>query len=737
MNNIPLNLTPVPQIQPPNDNVIARSDGTGRELTDGVKPNNYPSVHVDPGMVFWQENPNPDGNFIWNGPFPNVTFDLHGVYSALNSVELYYGGFVDLQGPQGMNISFSLDDATYTAPTLYNSAPQGYPNNLNMAYHTATEPLGYSASDFRYVNVEFIPSANPVNGTGFLTMGEVTFDGIFESVVTEPYPFLGRGHRVLLENGLQIKATAQPVETGSFDTALWAESNFTTVRLSGSGPDADLQFALMPPAPGIPWGTGANMSPYIYPYLTASAYPYQSSLISVQVTDERLIGPASDPEIALRLDNMKTAFETIRNLNLNVMVYANNQPQTDEDMRYYMQYTKPDMLHTGGFPFQGHGWTLGGSPASLYESLEQYRKLGLEGNDGTGTEPIPVGLYTQTFVWAEHTVSESEIRLDNFAAWAFGVKSVEAYFYDSWPDDPGGNPPLQPIMFTGPGTNVPTNKFYQVAETNRQSLNLGPALIRLISTDLRMKMGRHQDEFGVPVTNDRPGAGTGTLSEVSAWDSAADPYITSIAATNLGLANNALEGDVIVGYFKPLDPSFTNPGHEDDIYFMIVNGLSYEYESYYDCQQEIHIEFDFVDSGITSLQRLSRDMGLVEEVSLVHTSGSLYYLDLTLDGGTGDLFKFNNGGTFVLEPTTIGLLPGDFDNDGDVDGVDFLAWQTGYYTAAGALRGDGDSDNDGDVDGVDFLAWQTGYPTNVNPELATLGLLLLGGLALLRREGKH
>ncbi len=84
-------------------------------------------------------------------------------------------------------------------------------------------------------------------------------------------------------------------------------------------------------------------------------------------------------------------------------------------------------------------------------------------------------------------------------------------------------------------------------------------------------------------------------------------------------------------------------------------------------------------------------------------------------------------------------LPGDFDGDGDVDGVDFSHWQTGYPTASGASLADGDADGDGDVDGADFGLWQENYPTNLGgttmiPEPATLGLLLMGGLALLKRR---
>ncbi len=85
----------------------------------------------------------------------------------------------------------------------------------------------------------------------------------------------------------------------------------------------------------------------------------------------------------------------------------------------------------------------------------------------------------------------------------------------------------------------------------------------------------------------------------------------------------------------------------------------------------------------------------------------------------------------IVEP-----LAGDFDADNDVEGTDFGFWQTGYPTASGATLADGDADGDGDVDGTDFGLWQANYPTNMGsaaaiPEPATLGLMLVSGLALL------
>ena len=83
-------------------------------------------------------------------------------------------------------------------------------------------------------------------------------------------------------------------------------------------------------------------------------------------------------------------------------------------------------------------------------------------------------------------------------------------------------------------------------------------------------------------------------------------------------------------------------------------------------------------------------------------------------------------------------IPGDFDSDGDADGDDFLVWQNGFPTSTGATLLDGDADGDEDVDGDDFLIWQNSFPypaaLSKTPEPASLGLLALGGLLMLRRR---
>jgi hypothetical protein len=56
--------------------------------------------------------------------------------------------------------------------------------------------------------------------------------------------------------------------------------------------------------------------------------------------------------------------------------------------------------------------------------------------------------------------------------------------------------------------------------------------------------------------------------------------------------------------------------------------------------------------------------------------------------------------------TKFDQISADFDEDGDVDGSDFLTWQKNLGKLLGATHGEGDADGDGDVDSEDLIAVQ-------------------------------
>lgn len=103
-------------------------------------------------------------------------------------------------------------------------------------------------------------------------------------------------------------------------------------------------------------------------------------------------------------------------------------------------------------------------------------------------------------------------------------------------------------------------------------------------------------------------------------------------------------------------------------------------------------------------------------------------------------WTFGESNVFWTDNFQVGLpqTQGDFDGDGDVDGADFVVWQTNFPTTTGAASGQGDADGDSDVDGADFAIWQASFPSGASspgtspvPEPPAVLLMSLAGAMLL------
>ena len=77
-------------------------------------------------------------------------------------------------------------------------------------------------------------------------------------------------------------------------------------------------------------------------------------------------------------------------------------------------------------------------------------------------------------------------------------------------------------------------------------------------------------------------------------------------------------------------------------------------------------------------------------------------------------------GAFESESVVVPQPSADFDDDDDVDGADFLAWQRGFSIIDTATSGDGDANEDGDVDGLDLAIWQQQFGTSTPVGLASV-----------------
>ena len=430
---------------------------------------------------------------------------------------------------------------------------------------------------------------------------------------------LSKGQQVLVDRGLQIDGlvalTSDPfhlstLQSTNFTAPLWAWTS--DVSKLGS-------------APGAPWAKWFDYT--TQNDLTAAESPYRSNLVQLYVGDEQYLNtPSIFTDTVNWFNANRSKFPTT--------IVLTNQWGTEvaeSTMIDFVSQANPDAVNFDNYPYVVGG---GSYIAEQYADLSKYRRLGLGSYIGaSGNAPRPYGLFIQTYQStgdSRRAPSDSEMRRGLFAAWTAGYTFASTFTYNS-----GAT-----TLFTNGGDNTITTLGTQFKESARQSRNLGPTLVKLISKGAATRFIAGQDSSGT--VHDVP-------SGWSPWAAGAeaDPYTTSITVTNTGIKNNGKPGDVLVGYFNPMLDSYDGPAFTNEQYFMVTNGLADPTGVVADCKQDVTLDFNFVASGINSLQRLRRSDGQVESVPLTQISGNHYRVTLSLDGGTGDLFKFNDGAPFV------------------------------------------------------------------------------------------
>jgi hypothetical protein len=299
----------------------------------------------------------------------------------------------------------------------------------------------------------------------------------------------------------------------------------------------------------------------------------------------------------------------------------------------YLHVVQPDVLQFGVYPFRD-SQTL---PTDDYLNVRYYRGLAAVREAGLRAD-VPYFVFVQSFDGGDtYHPSESEMRMQVFASLAHGFKGISYFMFGHYDGGDGGL-----LGFTDASeSSYTTNPIYGYArDTNTEVARLGETLKMLTSTQVRFLPGKHMQG---------PSEVANTLPQgVTQWNAVTDdPFITSIEAANTGAVSGITEGDLLIGHFVPSLEGLDGDQFTDESYFMVVNLLKDQHASAAGAAQQITVDFDFGASGINSLQRLNRNTGEIEVVPLTPMGGSLYQLDFDLPGGTGDLFKYNTGASFV------------------------------------------------------------------------------------------
>ncbi|MCT4687660.1 LamG-like jellyroll fold domain-containing protein [Vallitalea sp.] len=458
-----------------------------------------------------------------------------------------------------------------------------------------------------------------------------------------PTPNLSNASKVLIDKGIQVQAWVTTDETNRYVLSPedWDAINFTAPTYYE--PDlynSDFHSARPNSLWSIaqaPYGTHLSSGPTNNNhFLTDEQRANIDNLVTMCFGDEE------GYSIGL-VNKLKAWYDLSKSLYPKALVH-NNQwagQWSEGSLRHYIQTAKPDLLtydtyyfdetETGGYIFM----------SSCANNTRVYRKLALEGYDGTGQSPIAFGQYLTGFKTGKmgfqsgnYVISESQINLIPFTTVTMGGKWIN---YFRWAPDMDFC-----LIYDRDGNK--TEPFYHYAGMAKEITNIGPHLVRLNSSKIYMVPGKHKDglhdyDNPLPIL-------------VGAWNSSVDEYITDIKVENMGDVNFGLAGDVMVGYFELL-PGLTDAQKAGVItsdnpkYFMITNGLvnndglnSIEKDKGLcsNSKQRITLTMDIGNRNPNSLKKVDRSTGNVVDVTLTNISGTVYTYQFELGGGKGDLF---------------------------------------------------------------------------------------------------
>ncbi len=353
----------------------------------------------------------------------------------------------------------------------------------------------------------------------------------------------------------------------------------------------------------------------------------------------------------------------------------------------FIAIIEPDILMYDHYPFEAGGDTTKG----FYSDLMVVRSKALAAN-------IPYWTFIQSWANAGSRLpSESDLRMHIFTHLAAGYSGLSYFTYDRWDD--GG-------LLDAAG--APTPLYYLAADVNAEVLNLAGSLRFLTSTGVRYLRGQYKF-LGISLQDNPVPRGMTTWTAGSGGDT----HITGADVDTSDQANYGEGKDGVIGFFSD------DAGRR---YFMLVNAWHAAGTSAASAALPFYVQFD---ASVDALLELDRDTG--EQVLVPLTNNRL---EVTLLGGSGRLYKYNDG------PFAPATGPGpDAGVDGGMPGGDAGSFDGGASGGdGGASGGDGGSGADSGGGPAADGDGQGGCGCESSPEPSGAFLLLLLGGWLLRRQ---
>ncbi len=174
------------------------------------------------------------------------------------------------------------------------------------------------------------------------------------------------------------------------------------------------------------------------------------------------------------------------------------------------------------------------------------------------------------------------------------------------------------------------------------------------------------------------------------------PYAASTQFPELGGGGRTLMAGPVYHFDPALDSTIKLPAYYDDTLFI--------YEWSRNWIKEVKLD---ANGNILKINPFSSNIPLTRPMDMeLGPDGALYILEW------GSEFGGNNADAQLVRIEFQGtpqITSADFDENGFVDGADFLQWQRGLGIPGGAVRGDGDANVDGRVDAVDLEIWRDAF----------------------------